>query len=842
MAIMTFLETFYMHCRTLSGRMALIALISFIFASVGFAQHRPMSGGSGSAGPRMIAGELEDSEAQIPIPGANIMLFADGVLIEGETVDNDASLRGTATDDGGRFRIMPVPEGTYDLLIRALGYEQVLIENIEINSSSPRVDLGKLNLNSTALEMEEVELRVEGTDVTLAPDRKIYRISSSVADAGGTVSDALEEIPSVTVDLEGNVSLRGNSNVRILIDGKPSTRIGLNPGEALQQLSAELVDRVEVMTNPSAKYDAQGDAGIINIVLKRDRSNGLNGSVNVSGGYPESYGVGFNLNYRTSKINYFINEQIRNRSHEGGGTTDQEYFDPTAPFKTLDQDEEFDRSGWNNFVRFGFEYFLTNEHTITISGFNQYNESETEGQVRYRYFDQAGLLVSDILRVNPEDETGRYNGGDFGYRWAIDDKGHEFTADYQFEKGSESELSVITEEWLVGLGNAESEIVDNIEGESRHLIQMDYVLPLGSEHKLEAGAKSSMRELDHDYEVVESGTGATVDISNHLIYQENIHAGYFTWSNRLNDHWSYQTGLRAEYSDVSTELIADNDLNERDYFDLFPSAFLTYDLSLVNSIQASYSRRLQRPHHWFLIPFWNYTDSRNIRQGNPNLDPEYSNSFEIGHLWHTEKGSVNTSAYYRQATGVIEWVERAEGDIIVARPYNIGDRDSYGFEFVVMRQMASWINLQGSVNVYNASSSGEFEGISYDRDYLSWFTRLSSRVSFTKTTQMQTRLFYMGPRETIQGERAAMYAMDFGLSQSLWDNNVTVSFNVRDLFDTRKRRMETTTDSFYSDSEFQWRGRTFRLQLTWRFNQDERQKRQGSGMEMNGGFDDEGGF
>ncbi|GBE31071.1 TonB dependent receptor [bacterium BMS3Bbin04] len=597
------------------------------------------------------------------------------------------------------------------------------------------------------------------------------------------------------------------------------------------------------MTNPSAKYDAQGDAGIINIVLKRDRRDGMNGSVTASGGYPESYGGGFNLNYRTGKFNFFMNENLRYRSNEGGGDTHQEFFG-NAPYATLEQDEEFDRSGWGNYIRFGFEYFMDETNTFTISAFNDYDENDTDGKVRYKYYDASGNLASDILRLNPEEEVGRYNGADFGYRHMFDDKGHELTADYQFENGSSNKLSLITEKWFRGgPGNAPSESVDNLQSETSHLVQVDYVYPISNDHKIEAGLKSHMRELDHEYEVIESGTGATVPVSNHMIYSENIHAAYFTFSNRLNDNWSYQAGLRAEYSDITTDLRYTNELNERDYFDLFPSAFLTYDITPVNSIQASYSRRLHRPRHWLLIPFWNYTDSRNRRVGNPNLDPEYSNSFEIGHLFHTDKGSVNSSVYYRQATGVIEWVERVDGDIILSQPFNIGDRDSYGFEFVIMRQMASWLSLQGSFNVYQYQSSGTFEGISYDRDNTSWFSRASSRVSFTKTTQMQMRLFYMGPRDMIQGERAAMYSVSAGLSQSLWDNNVTVSFNVHDLFDTRKRHMETTTDSFYSDSEFQWRGRSFMLQLTWRFNQDERQKRQdSSGMDMNGGFDDEGGM
>ncbi len=823
--------------------LTIVLLAGFFFgvSNTLFAQVQPQTAGDASPRMWMIMGSVSDNDADMPIPGANIMLFPDGVLHEGETVDNDAAVRGAASEDDGGFRIMAVPEGTYDLLIRALGYNQVLVENIEINEESPRVNLGKLTLNSTTLELEEVELRVESTEVTLAPDRKIYRISSSVADAGGTVADALEEIPSVTVDLEGTVSLRGNSNVRILINGKPSTRVGLDPGEALQQLSAEMVDRVEVMTNPSAKYDAQGDAGILNIILKQEREKGVNGSVNVSGSIPEGYGGGFNLNYRTGKMNYFINEQLRYRSHDGGGSTYQEYYSPDAPFATLDEDEEFDRSGWSNYVRFGFEYMHDDKNTVTVSAFNDYGEDETDAYVHYRYFDDNGVLASDIYRNNPEEETERYNGFDFGYRHLFDTKGHEFTADYQFETGSENELSVITEDVLVGPDNDLVEYVDNLEGETRHLFQLDYVHPYSEKHKIEAGVKGNMRELDHDYEVIEGGTGTTVDVSNHLIYDENIYAGYFTFSNLLNDTWSYQIGLRGEYSDITTEYRETNEINERDYFDLFPSAFLTYEITPVNSIQASYSRRLMRPHHWFLIPFWNYTDSRNIRRGNPNLDPEYSNSFEIGHLFHTDKGSVSSSVYYRHSTGVIEWFETTEGDVIVSQPYNIGDADHYGFEFEVMYQLMKRLNMQASMNIYQSQSSGSFGGVSYDREFLTWFSRASTRWQFTKTSQLQLRFFYMGPRELLQSERDPIYALDLGLSQNFLDNNLTLAFNVRDLFDTRKRNMKTTTDTFYSDSEFQWRGRTFMLNLTYRFNQDERQKRQPGGM-MDNGFDDEGGM
>ncbi|MBS1262269.1 MAG: Vitamin B12 transporter BtuB [Calditrichaeota bacterium] len=824
-------------------RAMIVSALAFLIIPAVFAQPR-----RDEPSGRRIEGVVVDGESGDPLPAANVLLFRAGVLSDTAAADDDTALRGAATDIDGRFIIPVSDSGEYDLRVRVLGYTPATVRGIEVSDAQPRAQAGRIALTPTSLQLEQVNYSVRGTDVQLAPDRKVYRVSDNIADAGGSVSDALEEIPSVVVDVEGNVSLRGNENVRILIDGKPSSRVGLNSAEALRQLPAELVDRIEVMTNPGAKYEAEGNAGIINIVLKREREEGLNGSVSVSTGAPLRGGVGVNLNYRVGRFNLFANEGLNYRSHDGGGDTYQEYYGAGRPYASLDQSRRFDRGGGNNDIRVGVEYLASDSDTWTLSVFNEYSESTTDGRIEYLYYTDSGGLGSHIERNNPEDETERWNGLDFGYRHTFGDPvdgngngAHEFTADYQFETGSEHELSNVTETRLAGGGDNLVQHVSNHEGETRHLVKADYVHPWSKEHKFELGARSELKVMDHEYGVFEQPSGAQLDVSNHLIYRENVHAAYLSFANRLGDHFSYQAGLRGEYSDVSTELADSSGTYAREYFDLFPSLHLNYDFNPVNTLQASYTRRLRRPHHWYLVPFWNYADSRNIRRGNPNLDPEYTDSYELGHVFHRDHGSLSSSVYYRHTTGEIEWYETANDSVTVSQPYNIGTEDAYGFEFVVIQQFARWLNVQGSLNIFRVMMDGSFGGENYETDDFTWFTRASTRVMFNKATQLQVRLFYRGARETLQGKRRPVVSLDLGLSRSFMSDTFTISANLRDALDTRRWETETWADSFYSRSDFQWRGRTFTIQLTWRFNQDERDKRRRGRGGMDFGDDFEGG-
>ncbi len=780
----------------------------------------------------VIRGQVIDSDTGDPLQSANIL------VVDPETGEE---ISGTASNERGMFRIVNLPSGTYSIQVKMLGYENISLENISLNASSPRINLEQIYLMPTTLSLSDVTMTVKRDDTILAPDRKIYRVDNSIIDGGGTASEVLDNIPSVTVDIDGNVSLRGSENVRILIDGKPSSRMGLNSADALQKLPANQIDRIEVITNPSARYDAEGTAGIINIIQKRERKPGLNGSVNLSAGYPGRVGGGFDVNYRIGKVNLFLRDGFRIRKDEGEAKVDQEFFNDDS-LSTLDEDREFERNGWSNRARTGLEYFFDDNNTLSGFVFHEYGERENSSETVYRYYNIDDELVSHIQRNSPEDEIDHWYGFELNYFRNFNGEGHQLTSDFKFETGSDDEQSSVEEFSLFDVDtypDIEQE-VSSVEEENSYLFKLDYQNPFSDEGRFEFGLKSHVRDLSHDYsttEYVDQGVPEEIaDLSNDMSYLEGIHAAYFTFANRMNG-FSYQLGLRTEYSEISTEFRDSNDLYDRDYLDWFPSVHLNYDISTYNTLQLSYSKRLRRPRHWLLIPFWNYADSRNIRRGNPNLDPEYTQSYEIGNILHNGFGSISSSVYYRYSDNVIEFLQVAEDSVIVSQPYNLSTRDSYGAEFIVSGNLLRWWMVQGNINAFRAITSGEYDGTNFDTDTYSWFARLSSKFTFAKLYQAQVRFNYRGPRKTAQGERKPVYMMDLGFSRNLLDGKATMSLSVRDLFNSRKHESETTTDNFYSHSEYRRRSRTITLQLNYYFSKERKKRR--DDIRFNDDFDEE---
>lgn len=771
-----------------------------------------------------IVGRVVDRETGQAVPHAEVLVYPSGT---------DSLARGTTTDEQGAFFLVRLASGSYDIKVQVMGYESHWVRRVTLGDETPRAELKRIELRPSVLSLPTVEMRAERSELRIAPDKVVYRVGKDITAAGGSVSEALENVPSVTVDVEGNVSLRGNQNVRILIDGKPSSRLGLNSAEALQQLPANQLDRIEVITNPSAKYDAEGVAGIINIVLKKERRRGLNGTLEASTGVPARYGASANVNYRYRKINYFLNEGIKYRSDIGGGSSHQRFYGD-APYNILDGEREINRKRWSNIVKPGIELFLDKQNTFTVSAYHYYGEDDNRMDINYRYYDLDENLLSRSVRNTPEDEMDRWYGTDMGYKHTFNDKGHELTADFKMETGSEREHSTVEERVygvLPGVTDqpARQQDVSSLQDESSGLFQVDYTNPFSEVGKVELGVKSRFRDLTHEYivdEILEDGQANRLDyFTNDLRYREGIHAAYATYQNRAGS-LSYQLGLRGEYSDINTEYRTTNDTYRREYFDLFPSVSLARDFSKANSLQLSYSRRLNRPRFWFLIPFWNYADSKNIRRGNPKLDPEYTQSFEVKNLRTGKTGTVSASLYYRHTDGVIEFLQTAVDSLVIGEPHNLSTRDSYGIELIASRRFGRWLTLQGNGNFFRAITDGTVEGENLESDTYSWFARLSARVNFNHASQLQARFFYRGPRNTVQGKRKAIYAFDLAASRSILQGKTSITLGVRDLFNTRRMSMETFADSFYSKMDFRRRSRTFALTVTYRFNQDRRKQRE----------------
>ena len=785
---------------------------------------------------------------------------------EGKTVT------GGITDIDGKYSI-EVPADVYTVKYEFISYKtkELPNQNLTKNTTLPTV---KLALDAASLD--EVVVRAETTEVQIRLDKKIYNIGKDLTSGGATVSDALNNVPSVTVDIDGAIALRGNENVRILINGKPSAIAGFGSTDALRQLPAEAIERVEVITSPSARYDAEGTAGILNIILKKEKTLGLNGSLSTSIGVPLNSNATANINLRTNKFNIFNTTGIYYRNGPGNAFFNNTYKarplldengepildDEGEPitlepkFDRVIEDRKYDRMGKGFNTNLGIEYFLTDKSSITASAFYRKgdgNDETTNNTSNYN----LGEVKERITRIENEAEDDETYQLALNYVNNFNDNGHKLTADFQYEKDKETESSFITERRIFpNIQVLPSEDIIQKQNQTEYLAQADYVLPIGENAQLEAGYRGNFEENITDYTLLEE-TGTTGifvrndSISNIFTYNENVHALYSQYGNKFGK-FSFLLGLRVENTQLKGKVDAENLVGEtpinlnfdKNYTGLFPTVNLTYELKENENITLGYNRRINRPRHWFINPFPSRSSEANIFQGNPDLDPAFASAFDLGYLKRWKKLTLTTSLYYQYETDAFERVQQETGeltsnDIPVIRtlPINLSTNERYGFELGLLYNPTKWLNLNGSFNYFLFKTEGFYNDIDYGAENTSYFGRFSSKVKLPAKIEWQTTAFYRGPSNNSQTETDGILSVDMAMSKDIMDDNGTLALNVSDLFNTRKRNSLTTTDYFTSESEFQWRQRQVTLTFTYRFNQKKQRQR----PERGGGFD-EGGF
>lgn len=809
-----------------------------LFLLLGFFMLTPFAYGQQKTAQYKVIGRVIDAKSGHPLSYTTVSLhsLADSSLVTGNI-----------SDDSGKFEIA-APEGTYWVQVQFISYQSKTIPSITLNPNNPVVNLGDISLSEDSETLSEVVIAGEKQQMELNLDKRVFNVASDITNIGKNAAEILDNVPSVAVDVEGNVSLRGSSNVRILVDGKPSGLVGLSSPDALRMLQGDLIERIEVITNPSARYEAEGMAGIINIILKKDKRNGLNGSFTLNLGHPADYGVSANVNVRRKWVNIFSSYGFNYRKSPGGGTTYQEFYGADTTFSNNIQDRV--REGLSHNFRIGADFTLNDKNSLTASAFYRISDQKNYTDVFYTTRNKYHSILNRSLRTEEEIEDRSNMDFELNYTKTFDKEKQKLTAAAQYRKGGETEDSDIIENTF---SESNNQFVPNTFQRSLNkennwdvLLQSDYIHPFGKDGQFEAGYKSTFRNIDTEYEAEEQNeTGnweSLTDFSNHFIYNESIHSLYAIVGNKI-DKFSYQAGLRAELSDVKTELKATNEKNDRSYINLFPSAHITYELKNENSLQASYSRRLNRPRYWNLNPFFSLSDNRNIRSGNPDLDPDFTNSYEVGYLKNWEKSSLYAGAYYRHTTDVIQWLSRLESDTITyTRPENFGIMDAYGIEANISKDLADWWKVSMNGNLYRAITEGEAFGESLKSDSYTVSGRLNSRMTFWKAVSYQTNIFYRAPEETPQGRRKAFYSIDMALSKDILQGKGTITFSVSDLLDSRKWRSETIAENYYADSEFQWRSRQFRLTFSYRLNQKKSMQRERSSSFDNEGGGEEGGF
>jgi outer membrane receptor protein involved in Fe transport len=759
---------------------------------------------------RQITGQVQD-ENNTPIPFASVALYsADSTMING-----------AVSDDEGKFALRAEP-GQYRLKISFLSYEDKWIDPLSIEAQD--VALGAIKLVSGSKVLESVVIEGEKSQMELHLDKRVFQVGKDLSNISGSATDILDNVPSVAVDVEGNVSLRGSQNVRILIDGRPSGLTGISTADALRQLQGNLIESVEVITNPSARYDAEGEVGIINIILKKKKKKGVNGSFSLNAGYPDNYGASFNINFRRNKLNFFSSYGISYRSNPGSGKTFSSFTQPDTAFY-FRQENDRTRTDLSHNVRAGLDYFFNDQTILTGSFVIRSSEGDNTSRNEYRDFNVDNELEQTVIRREREEEPELNSELGLSFRRTYAEKDQVLTADFKWIENNETEYSRFTET-TVETNDILYQRGENTEDERNALIQADYTHPFGAKGKFETGFKSTLRVINNDFRVdertFENDWETKPELNNNMTYTENIHALYLIAGNEINK-FSWQGGLRAELSDITVELEETNDKRYQNYINLFPSAHLSYKFTPDRTLQVSYSYRLSRPRFRDLMPFSNYSDIRSVSVGNPNLRPEYTHSIETGYLINWESGSLLSSAYYRYRTGVVQQITNEDSTGFTSTmPVNLAYQDAYGLEFNFAFNPVKWWRLNTNANFYRAITDGTYEGEHFFSDTYTWTSRTTSRITFAGNWDFQTGFNYRAPQITPQGRDRSMYFIDLGLSRDLFKSKGTVTFAVRDLLNTRRFRSiidrETEDGSFHSNREFQWRARQFLLTFTYRLN------------------------
>jgi len=777
-----------------------------------------------------IKGKVIEAQSKAPLGYAEIRILK----------NSDSTLvTGGISDDKGQFSL-DAPFGEYHAIVEFLGYQKQTISNVSVGAGKNNLDLGVISLSASAQNLQEVVVQAEKSSMELALDKKIFNVGKDLANAGGTASDILSNIPSVSVDGEGNVKLRGSDNVRILIDGKPSGLVSFKGGAGLQQLQGSLVDKVEVITNPSARYEAEGMSGIINIVLKKDRRQGFNGSFDLITGNPDNFGAGANVNYRKDKINFFLNYALAYRLQPGRSKQYQEVYDG-ATTRILEQTNMGRMRAANNSINGGLDYYFDDKNIFTASYLWRRSDARRITDVRYKdYVNSLSNLYSITDRQQDETEDEPNSEYALSYKRNFEKKGHELLIDARYLDYWEHSDQTFTQKSVFADGStnapgSRTQKSLNDETEKQWLFSADYVQPFGKDGKYELGVRSSFRDMSNDFFVTEQdsmGVFRPLDsLNNNFLYDENINAAYAIIGNKFK-RFSYQFGLRAENTDIKTTLAQTNESNPRNYTNLFPSAHFTYKLPQENSLQISYSRRVRRPRYNDLSPFVTFSDNRNFFSGNPDLNPEFTDAYDLGHVKFFEKGSFASSLYYRYTTGKIDRIRRVNSDGFAStRPENLLDEHSFGAEFTSSYSVAKWWKLDFNFNFFRAITDGSNIQEDYQSDTYAWFTRQTSRFSLAKKTDIQIRASYEAPRKTPQGEVKSLFFTDLSVSRDLFKGQGKLILNVLDVFNSRRFRSITRGENFITESNGQMRLRQINLTLNYRLNQAQQMTRRRIGGE-----------
>jgi outer membrane receptor protein involved in Fe transport len=761
------------------------------------------------SGPGKVRGILREQSKGRPVGYANVILLPlrDTTQIAG----------GAMTAENGSFVVEGLPIGFYLVKVSLVGFATKRLPPLTITAENPEVQLGSIPFSISTTRLNEVQVQGERAAVTYGLDRKVINVAKDLTSIAGTATDIMKNVPSVTIDADGGISMRGSSNLRILIDGRPTGMVANDQAQVLEQIPASSIESVEIITNPSSKYDAEGEGGIINIILKKEKNRGFNGLATVNVGTNNRYNTSVSGNYRYKKWNVFGGYDFRQDNRNGFGRQQRFTFLDNQPSYLYQQEDETRRYA-NNAYKIGVDFALTSLQTL--SGSLQYRDrnSKENELADNQLLDADRVITEHFTRQNQEKDISSNFDYTLGYRKTFAKKQRELTAGVVYSVAEGSEAQHFFQQYLVSPENKAAVIQrsDRPEKNTELTAQIDYTDPVGEDGRFDAGYKSIISERDDAYLFEDFINGTWIyntRVSNNFIFNQQVHSLYATYGNKIGKT-SYQVGGRLEQTYNKGQIAPDTS-----YLNFFPSVFLTREINENNQFQLSYSRRINRPGSWNLNPFEDQSDPLNPRRGNPNLRPEFANAFEFSQIHHGKNGvSLNTTLFFRQTNDVIQrYLIPVNRDTILSTSINLASRQAYGLELVASQTLYRIWKLSGNFSAFQHVLTGSNDGTDLSNRNFSWTARLNSGITFWKGLDLQVSANYRSPVLFAQGVMDAMFFTELAMKKDVLKKKGTITFRLNDIFNTQEFNITQTAENFNSVNHRKRQSRMAFIGFSYRF-------------------------
>ncbi|OHX64973.1 TonB-dependent receptor domain-containing protein [Flammeovirga pacifica] len=832
----------------------LFFLTSFLLLQLTVFAQRPNgpSNKNGRSGSRpkigTVTAKITDADTQEPLEFVTIALYS---------AKDSSFITGGASDPQGRIKITEVQVGKMYAKLSFIGYDETITNVFMIQPDEPEKYLGNLVMTASAKALEEVTVTAERDMMELGIDKRTFNVAQDLTTVGGSMTDALNNIPSIDVDQDGSISLRGSSNVTIFIDGKPSNLTSSSTSDILDQIPASSIERIEVITNPSAKYDPEGTSGIINIVLKKDRQGGFNGNASVTVGNNNKYNASVGLNARVGKVNVFGNYSGRyNERWQERNSTQKNYDRETNAFtgsNTQNSKREDERV--SHLFKTGVDYDINDYNNVYVNATFNTGESTKKEELFINYYDQNNDGYDLLLRDNTSTRTSSAQEYNFGWHRTFLNPDQILDVSGQISRQEGISRGVFDEYSHDGNGGLETSPSFQQRNENDHpneiyIAQIDYSHPITDNSILDVGVKSTIRKIGADFtsESLQGGMWMPDDsLNNNFNYNEQVHAAYAMYRHDLGK-FGYQVGFRAEQA-YTTSILDENALTDRqevdnNYFAIYPTLHMSYKFAQQREVSFGYSRRVNRPRGRTLNPFPDYSNPQSLRKGNPYLKPEFIDALEVTYQHGWNDITLTGSVYYRYTHDAMQRVTNATPEGVTIMTWeNMDNKQSYGLEAIATYNMTKWWKFTGSTNIYNLQITGNSGELDLSNQAWAMSAKLMSSTNLTKTTTLQLSGRFSSRRVTAQGHIEPMGGLDVAVSQRLFKGKGTLQARVSDVLNTYQFNVYSEGVGFTSNMVADWESRVGYLTFSYRFGQMKKShkkkgKKQGSRSNSGGDMED----